>query len=566
VGNFKLKGIFPFLKENEKEGIDSADKVEILKNKNVNLDAIADNFQMKVLQQLLPYTQDLEGILNGKISLQGTYEKPFLIGDMKIEKGKFYVTLNKMNYDFNAAVATKDNKLLIKDSKIFVPEQPGKYISAIGFLDLTNLNMNEISLDMKGEMKAFDKKNGPTELGISGDLWVRSGSPGLKIRGNSDRIDLTGNLILDNGNLLFNPFAQEAYNIYNDDFRYGVIIDSLKTIDEPDGKIIMERIDSVEIYTNLNMNPFEKIIYSTANKHLKKEAIKQSGKFFYNLYVSTSGNVFIKFIVNEKSQQEFFGEIKTDLYIDNKEDNRMSGRGVVNLGNNCYYKFFRKFDATGKAIFNGPITNPEMDISATYKGYNSIGTGSTGQPEIQDVIIDLDVSGYASSPVLTVTLDRGRNKETGSNATSDAISFLLFGKFKDQLSFEQSSSLGANIGASYLSSYLSNSLESILPWLINTDINYLNTQDGNIASNADIRFTAAVGDAIIRFGGQIFKGIANTDIIIDYPLNKLFKIDSQNNQLYIRAEKIFDPFSQDNDVSNFNGTRTGATLYYKIKF
>lgn len=566
TGSFKLRGVLPFLSPEERANSDSAQRIEILKNEKANLEAIADNFQIKVLQQLLPYTKDLEGILNGKINLLGTYENPVMIGSMKVNKGNFYVTLNKMEYKFNAEVATKDNKLLIQDSKIYVPEQPRKFIKAVGFLDLTNLNMNEISLDMTGDIKAFDKKNGQTELGIAGDLWVGSGKPGLKIRGNSDRIDLTGNLILDNGNLVFNPFAQEAYNIYSDDFRYGVIIDSLESVTEPEGKIIMERTDSVEIYKNLNLNPFEKIIYSSVNKNLRKEAIKQSGKFFYNLYVSTTGSVFLKFIVNERSQQEFFGEIKTDLYIDNKENNKMSGRGIVNLGNNCFYKFFRKFDATGRAVFNGPITNPELDISATYKGYNSIGTGSTGQSEIQDVLIDLDVSGYATNPVLTVTLDRGRNKETGSNATSDAISFLLFGKFKDQLSFEQSSSLGANIGVSYLSSYLSNSLENILPWLINTDINYLNTQDGNIASNADIRFTAAVGDAIIRFGGQIFKGIANTDIIIDYPLNKLFKIDSQTNQLYIRAEKIFDPFSQDNDVSNFNGTRTGATLYYKIKF
>ncbi|HMS64542.1 MAG TPA: hypothetical protein PKD83_04735 [Ignavibacteria bacterium] len=566
AGNFKLIGNFPFLTNKEKGNSDSVKRIEILKDKDVSLDAVADNFQLKVLQQLLPYTTNLEGILNGKISLMGTFEKPLLTGNMKVGKGKFYVTLNKMNYDFNADVSTENNKLVIRNSKVFVPEDPSKFITTTGYLDLTNLDLNEINLDMTGDVKAFDKKNGQTELGIAGDLWVGSGKPGLKIRGSSDRIDLTGNLILIKGNLVFNPFGQSAYNIYSDDFDYGIIIDSLKTEEDPIGKVIMESKDSVTLYTNLNLNPFEKVLYSTVNKNLKKEAFKKSGKFFYNLYVTTQDNVFLKFIVNEKSQQEFFGEIRTDLYIDNKENYQMSGRGVVNLGNNCYYKFFRKFDATGKAVFNGPITNPELDISATYKGYNTTGTGSTGQQEIQDVIIDLDVSGYATNPVLTVTLDRGRNKETGSNATSDAVSFLLFGKFKDQLSFEQSTSLGANIGASYLSNFLSNSLENILPWLINTDINYLNTQDGNIASNADVRFTAAIGDAIVRFGGQIFKGIANTDIIIDYPLNKLLKIGSSSRQLFIRAEKVFDPFSQDNDVSNFSGTRTGALIYYKIKF
>ncbi|MEZ4821447.1 MAG: hypothetical protein R2942_03165 [Ignavibacteria bacterium] len=38
--------------------------------KNVDLNVIADNFQLKVLQQLLPYTENLEAILKGKISLR----------------------------------------------------------------------------------------------------------------------------------------------------------------------------------------------------------------------------------------------------------------------------------------------------------------------------------------------------------------------------------------------------------------------------------------------------------------------------------------------------------------
>ena len=170
------------------------------------------------------------------------------------------------------------------------------------------------------------------------------------------------------------------------------------------------------------------------------------------------------------------------------------------------------------------------------------------------------------SRILTISIDRGQGKESGSNASSDAISFLLFGTFKDQLSFDQSTSLGANIGASFLSNYISSSIENILPWIINTNINYVDSKGGNIANNADIRFTAAIGDAIVRFGGQIFKGIANTDIVIDYPLNKLLKIKSLSNNLFIRVEKVYDPFSESSDVSNTSGTRTGALIFYKFKF
>ncbi len=95
---------------------------------------------------------------------------------------------------------------------------------------------------------------------------------------------------------------------------------------------MLESTDSVIILKNRYLNPFEKILYERDHKEdLKRMVKKEGGKFFYNLYVTTSGNVFLKFIVNEKSQQEFFGEIKTDLYIDNR-DNEMAGRGEVHWG------------------------------------------------------------------------------------------------------------------------------------------------------------------------------------------------------------------------------------------
>lgn len=567
AGKFKLTGTLPILNSAKEEYKDTVVYNKKRSESALNFTAEAENFQLKIFQQLLPYTKDLEGILNGEIKLLGKTSKPEFSGDMNLDKGKFYVTLTKMRYDFDAGISTSDNKILINNSKIFVQEDPTKFIAITGYVDLTDLQMNDIDLKMSGDVKAFDKDNGPTELGISGDLWVGSGSPLLKIKGNSDRIDLTGNLILVKGNIVFNPFVQEAYNIYSDDFEYGVIIDSLNYNNEHVRKVLRNSADSVVIIKGINLNPFEKILYTDNNKNIKYQQREKSGLFYYDLLVTTSGNVFLKFIVNEKSQQEFFGEIKTRLQVDNKENYQMSGRGEVTLGNNCYYKFFRKFDATGKVIFNGPITNPMLDIDAKYKGYTSVDVGGSGQQYINEVIIDMNVTGEAKNPVLTMNLERNGNRESGSNATSDAISFLLFGKFKDQLTFSESSSFGASLGASVLSNYVTSSLETVLPFLINTDVNYIDSKTGSIAENTDIRFTAAIGGAVIRFGGQIFKGIANTDIIIDYPVSKMLNLKNISDDLVLRVERVYDPFSSaSTDASVVSGTRAGALIYYRIKF
>ena len=567
TGDFSLVGNVPIILNFSDDNTDSLSRREKVLEKKVDLNAVANNFQLRVFQQLLPYTEDLRGILEGKISLLGTGKEPVLTGKMDVKEGNVYVTLTKMKYGFFVNLSTEGEKLLINNSRIYVPSEESKFISAAGYIDFTGLTLNDLRLEMMGDVKAFDKDNGDTQLGISGDLWVGSGKKRLTLKGNSERFDLTGNLVLVKGNIVFNPFVQEAYNIYSDDFNYGVIIDSLKDSNKVFTKVIKESSDSIFVLKDQTLNPFEQIMYAYSHKDVKREARQPSGKFFYDIIVSTSGNVFLKFIVNEKSQQEFFGEIKTeDLNIYNYVDYTMMGRGTVTLGDNCYYKFFRKFDATGSTTFVGPITNPKLDINAEYKGYASSGTDASGQENLEDVLIDLKVTGDASNPTLTISIDKNGVKVTGADATSDAISFLLFGKFSDQLSFSESSSFGASLGASYLSNIVSSSVEEVLPWLINTNINYVDNKEGSLAQNTDVRFTAAVGDAIVRFGGQIFRGLANTDIVVDYPLNKLLKIDALSNNLIIRFERVYDPFYSDADVTNTNGSRLGGMVYYKFKF
>ncbi len=563
TGKFSLTGLVPYA--NPFIGLDSIARQKRVEGKIVSLDAVADNFQLKVFQQMLPYTSNLSGVLDGKISFHGTSDKPDLTGSMNVKKGQVTVTLTKMIYDFEAKLSTKDEKLLIESSKLFVTDDPNRFISAAGYIDFTDLTLKDINLVMKGDVKAFDRDNGMTELGIFGDLWVGSGRNSLRLRGNASRLDFTGNLVLVKGNVVFNPFIQEAYNIYTDDISYGILIDSLKE-DGRYKKLLRQGDDSVIVLTGLNLNPFDKILYTSSKENVRKEAKEKSGKFFYNVIVTTSGNVFLKFIVNEKTQQEFFGEIRTeDLNIYNDENNKMMGRGTITLGES-YYKFFRKFDASGKINFVGPITNPRLEILATYKGYSTTSSQGGIRQSVVDVEIDMKVTGNAENPNLAISLNKGGQVESGSDATADAISFLLFGQFKDQLSFSESSSFGATLGANFLSNYFSSSIEQVFPWLINTEVNYIDSKSGSFAENTDIRFTASVGDAVIRFGGQIFRGIANTDIVVDYPLNRVFGMEKASSNLMVRIERVYDPFINQNSISNTDGSRAGAVLYYRIRF
>jgi len=118
-----------------------------------------------------------------------------------------------------------------------------------------------------------------------------------------------------------------------------------------------------------------------------------------------------------------------------------------------------------------------------------------------------------------------------------------------------------------LSNYFSSIVQDILPFIVNTDINYVNSTTGSVAQNTDIRITAEFGDAIVRVGGQVFDNVSNTNVAIQYPLGKLLNIPGLSNNLFIQIERTVDPLtSLGSNITVSSDTRTGATVYYRIKF
>jgi hypothetical protein len=272
----------------------------------------------------------------------------------------------------------------------------------------------------------------------------------------------------------------------------------------------------------------------------------------------------VNFIVDEKTGQEFFGNVTANLVFDNSENDSLQARGRVVLEDNCYYKFYKNFEATGNLIFTGNIVNPELNIEAKY---NAITPDPQDEKNTRTVSIALRVTGPTFNAKLDWSVLVNGNPRGGSQ-DQEAISFIVFGKFPDELNADQRlnlvSNVGANVGTSFMSQYISNKLQAYLPFIVNTDINYNSTQAGNVAQNTDIRITAEFGDATVRVGGQIFRDLTNTNVVIEYPLNKLMRIGNISNNLIFQFERIVDPFNQNKNLTG--SARTGCMLYYKIKF
>lgn len=559
-GNLQIKGEIPF--QNPMQTFREKEQRENLLENEVDLKIASQNFQINILEQIIPVVTRLRGNMNGNIEVKGKVKRPLLSGNMNVKNGKFRLIMTGMNYNFKADIATQDQKLLFPGVKIYAPYDNENDFLMNGYIDFTNLELNDLELMMKGRIKVLNNQVTQNVLGVYGDLDARTDDNGLVLKGNSERLDMTGNLFMTKGRIYIPPFKKEAYSLYADNFIYNVLFDSADYRNDSLNMFINKLKDSLKTADKKRLDPFDNDFLSKFNG--AKTVLAKKSPFYYNVSISTEKKLYVNFIIDESTGQEFFGNVDANLTFDNSENDSIRVRGRVNLEDNCYYKFYKNFEATGNLNFTGDIINPELNIEGKY---NAVTPDPLDDKTSRTVNITLKVTGQTLKPILHwEVLVNGSTK--AGDADQEAVSFIVFGKFTDELNADQRmnlvSNVGVNVGTSYVSQYLTNIMQSYLPFIVNTDINYNSTQSGNVAQNTDIRITAELGDATIRFGGQIFRDLSNTNIAIEYPLNKLLKIKSLSNNLVVQFERIIDPFSQNKNLSG--NARTGGMLFYKIKF
>jgi hypothetical protein len=558
-GNLKVYGIYPIPQSlgDTVIGEDTISIIDTLDQREVDLTVDANNFQLDLLSRYIPNFSRVSGGLDGEVKITGIVSEPDLAGSLEVKEARFVFDMTKMYYGLNMNFTANNEKFDISGFRLFDPKEPDKFISGSGSLDLSNLRLSDINLTLDGSVRAFDSDNGPTSFGIYGDLIVGSGTPKLTVTGNQDRILIKGNLLLVEGNVTLNPLgAKTSYNLYEDEgFVYTVEIDS-STIDNRMIREIKTHIEDLNSKNEANVNPFQRYFLPVDTNAVKDST--KSEVLNYELTVRNQNDIYLRFIVNEQTRQEFFGNVDVDLRVNNLRGGNINAYGEVTLGNNAYYQFYRRFIAEGEVTFQGPITEPILNVSAEF---NTTSGGGTADQRQYRVV--LTVTGTAKDPKLDFQVFVDGAPAGGTDPTSAAISVILFGKLNP--GNDALSSVGGNIGSLVVSDYLSSAIQDILPFIVNTSVNYVDSENGSLVQNTDLTFTAQFGDATVRFGGQVFNDINNTNIVVEYPLNKLLGLNLPSN-LVLQVERVADPFSSFSTDPSNSEVRTGALIYYKIKF
>lgn len=525
----------------------------------VDLKIAGNNFQIKILEQFIPVLSNLKGSMNGNIDIKGIVKSPLLSGNLKVDKGSFVLDMTGVNYDFNAFLSADKQKLNFSDIKITHRTAKDKIMRLGGYIDFSNLTFNDLELRISGEGKLLDESVTQNIMGVYGNLFGKT-SKDLVLKGNAENLSMTGDIDITSGRISIIPQYKVAYNIYDDNFVYKVIVDS--SLLKKDSLYFVKYNDSLSVYEKSKLDPFDSFFRVKSDS---AEAKSKASNFKYFIKLKTLKDIYASLLIEEKSKQEFTGNVSANITFDNLETPSFSTRGRVDVGENSFYKFYKSFAATGYVLFTGDVVNPELYIKGEYATKT---TNPNVENSTREVQVKLDVTGNAMNPKLKWELLSNGSPVGGTDPTDDAISFIVFGRFKDELNADQRlsmfSSVGANLGTSFASNYVSDIINTYLPFIVKTDISYNDTKKGTFADNTDIRFTAQVAGATIIFGGQILRDLSNTNFLIEYPLNNIFGINNISQNLILQVERYVDPFSQNNLLSN--DSRTGGSVFYRIKF
>ncbi|RPI17816.1 MAG: hypothetical protein EHM58_07715 [Ignavibacteriae bacterium] len=551
-GKLRLTGDIPF--DNPMDGVDTTG-AEIA-NIPVNFKLLAENFQLNFFSKLIPNFADLRGFLNGEITTTGTASAPVLAGNMDILKGRFLFGLTGLYHRFETKLKTENSNLVIENFRIYNEEDNIRHINAWGTVNFEGLKINNIDISTSGDIEVLNSSAEDNELGLYGDLIVGVGTPPVTLKGNLEKMTLAGQFVIKNANVNIATMPGGGYDPATDNFVYRLISDSTK------------HIDTVIYISPEKINQVDPFMRTYAVLTEPKASVTN---LVYDLNIRTTKNAYVSAVFNQLTGEELFGEFNVNLDITNENSKEMNIYGDVNIVGDSYYRFYRNFKVgQSKITFNGPADDPYLDIHAVYQsragGTNTFGPQNAPdelQTSNEGVLIILDIKGKKSQPELTLKIFEGNSEVTGTDGQSEAISYLLFGVSRNELTAQQRNTLarnvGANVGSSFLSSVVGNVMREIAPFIVSAEVNY--DPSGNVYSGTDVRVTSEFGDATVRIGGKILSGINNTEVSVQYPLNRLFNINVSNNLILELSREI--------DDASLSGERQllyGLKLSYKITY
>lgn len=556
---FKINGYMPF-------DLFPGSGETLIPDGPINVHLFSEGFDVSIIDPFISDFRNFTARLTSDVTISGSVEEPVYEGNLEITEGRFVFVPNNVTYHFDGKVEPRLNELIISHLRLENRrrDMPGGRLNFSGSVRTRGLTIRDFDLYANGQLMVMRTASRRTGDVFYGDLVIATGARGLRLVGSLEESSLTGSVLLRSANLTFPPARTTAYDRTGSIVNYVVIDDVDPDADAP--------------------TPLELFFRDIAQHNSQRSAQQQTGSTFidgldYDIIIQTDGRVEMTMIFNQTTGEELVARIETPslrLYRDDITGLRLVG--VVDIVEPSGYSFYRKFDARGRLSFVGEPDNPELDITATYTGQRMTvrqPVGDTGAPTTAEratpepVEVRLHITGDRYEPKLDINLIVN-NEEWEGDVETDAISFILTGRFQTELESSDyrniSADFGRGIPATFMSGVATSLLSNLFSEFLRNEVRFIRTAEivwygGNIMDTAELRISGELRNFYWTIGGRVFNDIGNTNFSFQIPMGPVFNSDRWTN-LFLELERR----SQSIEFSEDQRPVNAARLYYSISF
>lgn len=500
-------------------------------DKEIDLVITSDALEIDFLDPMLATFDDLRGKLSCNIHVGGTPNQPVYNGVMTFAEVTFLFVPNNLLYTMSGRLEASREKIRLVDVRIAnsTKDRTDGLATVEGSLTIRNFTVESFDVTAHGQLLLMNEATRRTLKSVYGTLFASIGSQGLHYRGTFDQSNLSGTVYIKEANLVFPPTRESYYGTAETTLKY-VVVDDTTSADRAQERLSLEFFGDQTNGNGSSANP----VTSTASRTIWDG-------MWYDVLIETQGNAEIRMVFNQSTNEELFAALEGRVVLQRGERGpKMTGE--IAVAERSYYNFFKKFSARGTLRFVGQPDNPELNITASYEDQRVI--QQTDRDTTENVIVTLDITGTRMEPKLKMSMTVDGVARTG-DVESDAIPFILTGKFRDDLTSQERTDILTNLGSvaggsllygvpsQMLSGVLSDFLQREFPIIRRAEFTY---KGGNIQESADLRLSGEIGKAYWRGGGRIFNDIGNANVSVQLSMGEVLESPSLRN-LFIELER-----------------------------
>ncbi|MFO7445958.1 MAG: hypothetical protein R6W90_06295 [Ignavibacteriaceae bacterium] len=468
----------------------------------------AENFNLGAFGDLLPAINRLRGSLAADLKLSGSLENPNPSGYIRLSDAAFIVEMNNLEYNAGLKVTISQDNLSIDSMIIKNAEgtENGGTMRISGKAELDNFNITSSQFIINGDLKILDEVSRTASPAVYGELVI--GTRGnVEFTADEGGTMLTAPITIKEASLTFPP-TQGAYQNTSANFIYKFVEDTTQISGTgPD---------------------FETLINLSKERSAEQQSARdESATFDFRIDMKIEDEATIVFPLSRELNQNLTAVLSGNIVYESI-DGRTDAQGEFKLLDESTLEFIKTLSAEGTIRFENDLTNPYLDITATYQDYyyepDADGDNSDGEPI--PVAVKIKITGLLSELNKTFIQDENsiavyyglddieNDNPTAGYDKSDAVYFIITGNFIDQASAGPNSNIAVSQATAIAGSVLGG---------------FLNRELGDYVKSVELRQVG--GDTRFNLSGRVnkfrytiggsqnvFQDIGQANVRIEYPL------------------------------------------------